>query len=170
MKRKLRILPVRETLFNWLEGHLGEPTKDVAGLREAKALAEALEELLTGEVDSLLLETSADEEGMARSDAETIVAGDLTIGLRERKVTLAGKRLTLTAKEFDILAFLAKNRGIVFTKEQIYRAVWERDYLLVDSNIMAFIRKLRKKIEPEPDNPVYILTVWGVGYKFTDEL
>ncbi len=57
----------------------------------------------------------------------------------------------MTPKEFDILYFLAQNRGEVFTKEQIYRAVWSEDYLLDDSNIMAFIRKLRKKIEPDPE-------------------
>ena len=60
------------------------------------------------------------------------------------------RKYSLTPKEFDILYFLAQNRGEVFTKEQIYRAVWEDDYLLDDSNIMAFIRKLRKKIEPAP--------------------
>ena len=59
--------------------------------------------------------------------------------------------------------------GEVFTKEQIYQAVWESDYLLDDSNIMAFIRKLRKKIEPNPDAPEYILTIWGIGYKFNDK-
>jgi len=61
-------------------------------------------------------------------------------------------------------------RGQVFTKEQIYRAVWSEDYLLDDSNIMAFIRKLRKKIEPDPDAPKYILTIWGIGYKMNDQL
>ena len=58
----------------------------------------------------------------------------------------------------------------LFTKEQIYRAVWSEDYLLDDSNIMAFIRKLRKKIEPDPDAPKYILTIWGIGYKMNDQL
>lgn len=60
---------------------------------------------------------------------------------------------------------MASNRGTVFSKEEIYRAVWRDQYLLDDSNIMAFVRKIRKKIEPEPDNPRYLLTVWGVGYK-----
>ncbi len=80
------------------------------------------------------------------------------------------QELALTPKEFDILLFLARNRGEVFTKEQIYRAVWEEEYLMDDSNIMAFIRKLRKKIEPNPDAPEYILTIWGIGYTFTDKL
>ena len=66
--------------------------------------------------------------------------------------------------------FLAQNRGEVFTKEQIYKAVWSENYLLDDSNIMAFIRKLRKKIEPNPDEPKYILTIWGIGYKFNDRV
>lgn len=66
------------------------------------------------------------------------------------------------------MPFLASNRGTVFSKEEIYRAVWQNEYLLDDSNIMAFVRKIRKKIEPEPDNPHYLLTVWGVGYKMAE--
>ena len=74
--------------------------------------------------------------------------------------------VSLTPKEFDILYFLAENRGEVFTKEQIYKAVWSENYLLDDSNIMAFIRKLRKKT----DEPKFILTIWGIGYKFNDKV
>ena len=72
--------------------------------------------------------------------------------------------------KLPIMYFLAENRGEVFTKEQIYKAVWSENYLLDDSNIMAFIRKLRKKIEPNPDEPKYILTIWGIGYKFNDKV
>ena len=100
----------------------------------------------------------------------TICCGDLVIDAWARKVKREGTEIALTPKEFDILYFLARNRGQVFTKEQIYQAVWESDYLLDDSNIMAFIRKLRKKIEPNPDAPEYILTIWGIGYKFSDGL
>ena len=82
----------------------------------------------------------------------------------------SGNKIHLTAKEFDLLYFLSSHKGQVFTKEQIYRAVWSDNYLLDDSNIMAFIRKLRKKIEPDPDAPRYILTLWGIGYKFNDQL
>lgn len=56
------------------------------------------------------------------------------------------------------------------TKEQIYQAVWEEDFLLSDNNIMAFIRKLRKKVEPQPDSPEYIITIWGIGYKFNENI
>ena len=95
--------------------------------------------------------------------SDELLIGDLEIHPRSRKVLMKGSEISLTPKEFDILYFLAKNRGEVFTKEQIYRAVWEEDYLLDNSNIMAFIRKLRKKIEPAPDSPTYILTIWGIG-------
>ncbi|WP_455577295.1 winged helix-turn-helix domain-containing protein, partial [Anaerosinus sp.] len=96
--------------------------------------------------------------------------GELLIKPKERRVLRENKDISLTPKEYDILLFLAKNRGEVLTKEQIYKAVWDGEYLLDDSNIMAFIRKLRKKIEPNPDAPIYILTIWGIGYKFNDNL
>ena len=109
---------------------------------------------------------------MPRSEASdgTMTFGELTIDTASHTVRVAGEDVSLTPKEFDILWFLAQNRGEVFTKEQIYRAVWSDNYLLDDSNIMAFIRKLRKKIEPDPDAPRYILTLWGIGYKFNDQL
>lgn len=99
-----------------------------------------------------------------------IICKNLVIEPRSRRVTERGREIMLTPKEFDILYFLASNRGEVFTKEQIYEAVWEGSYLLDDSNIMAFIRKLRKKIEPNPDAPEYIKTVWGIGYQFNDRV
>ena len=80
-----------------------------------------------------------------------------------------GRLLELTAKEFDLLLFFAENQGKVFTKKQIYRAVWKEEYAFDDNNIMVHIRRLRKKIEDNPENPKYILTVWGVGYKMGGE-
>ncbi|MGL4343564.1 MAG: winged helix-turn-helix domain-containing protein, partial [Cellulosilyticaceae bacterium] len=65
------------------------------------------------------------------------------------------------------LYLLANNRGRVYTKDQIYENVWKEHYTCDDSNIMSHIRKLRKKIEPNPTKPCFVVTVWGVGYKFT---
>lgn len=66
--------------------------------------------------------------------------------------------------------FLYIHRGQVFSKEQLYENVWGFDNTPINtSNLSSFIRKLRKKIEPDPDNPIYIITVWGVGYKFSEE-
>ena len=126
-----------------------------------------MEELISGQLDSLMLEPGSSVSVPAN---DGLTCGDLTIHARSRQVLRGGEEIQLTPKEFDILYFLARNRGIVFTKEQIYQAIWEEDYYTTDSNIMAFIRKLRKKIEPNPDAPEYILTIWGIGYKFNDKL
>ena len=80
-----------------------------------------------------------------------------------------GNKIHLTAKEFDLLYFLFSHKGQVFTKEQIYEKIWGYDNAPDASNLSSFIRKLRLKIEPHPDNPRYIITVWGVGYKFSRE-
>lgn len=88
----------------------------------------------------------------------------MTIDKNNRVVTVNGTMLELTGKEFDLLFFLATNKGRVFTKKQIYTQVWDDEYAFDDSNIMSFISKLRKKIEPDPEQPFYIQTVRGVGY------
>ncbi len=87
-----------------------------------------------------------------------------------RRVTIQGREIVLTGKEFDLLYFLAAHKGLVFTKQQIYTRVWGADYCYDDGNIMAFISKLRKKVEPNPDRPAFILTVYGVGYRFSAEV
>ena len=79
-----------------------------------------------------------------------------------------GDLLFLTSKEFDLLNYLYLHRGQVFSKEQLYENVWGYDYPADPNNLTSFIRKLRKKIEPEPDRPRYIVTVRGVGYKYTE--
>ncbi|WP_207655791.1 response regulator transcription factor [Vallitalea okinawensis] len=99
----------------------------------------------------------------------TLDVGNLYIDPSTREVRLNDVRIDLTAKEFDLLYFLCSNKGKVFTKKQIYRSVWEDDYAFDDNNIMVHIRRLRKKIEPNPEAPIYILTVWGVGYKFSGD-
>ncbi|MFE9277216.1 response regulator transcription factor [Paenibacillus glucanolyticus] len=86
-----------------------------------------------------------------------------------RTVHVEDKLIDLTGKEFDLLVFLASNKGRVFTKKQIYTQVWNDDYSFDDNNIMSFISKLRKKIEPNSEQPFYILTVHGVGYRFNKE-
>jgi len=93
----------------------------------------------------------------------------MTIDKNNRVVTVNGTMLELTGKEFDLLFFLATNKGRVFTKKQIYTQVWDDEYAFDDSNIMSFISKLRKKIEPDPEQPFYIQTVRGVGYRFNKE-
>lgn len=98
-----------------------------------------------------------------------ITVGWLLIDKAGRSVHKDGTTIELTAKEFDLLLFFAENPGKVFTKKQIYRAVWNDEYAFDDNNIMVHIRRLRKKIEDNPESPKYILTVWGVGYKLGGE-
>lgn len=84
-------------------------------------------------------------------------------------INKTGNSIYLTAKEFDLLYFLYSHKGQVFTKDQLYDNVWGHDHITDTRNLTSFIRKLRKKIEPTPDSPQYIITVWGVGYKFNEE-
>lgn len=166
MSNKIDVVPIDPALATWLlEKLVADPPRSAC----APELLTGVRSLLSGEASSLLLGGPETPAALVDTEADVIRAGELEIHPRSRKVLVGGAPASLTPKEFDILYFLARNRGEVFTKEQIYRAVWERDYLLDDSNIMAFIRKLRKKIEPAPDAPRYILTIWGIGYKFTDE-
>ena len=85
-------------------------------------------------------------------------------------LTFTNNQIELTGKEFDLLLFLAMNKGKVYTKRQIYLQVWSDEYAFDDSNIMSFVSKLRKKIEPDPEHPFYIQTVRGVGYRFNSEV
>ena len=91
------------------------------------------------------------------------------IDIYKRTVTNNGREIYLTAKEFDLLYFLYSHKGQVFTKEQLYEKVWGYEDIADGKNLTSFIRKLRIKIEPDPSNPQYIMTVWGVGYKFSGE-
>ncbi len=103
------------------------------------------------------------------TETDCMVFQGMTIDNLNRLVFMNDVQVELTGKEFDLLSFLAANKGKVFTKKQIYTHVWEEEYAFDDSNIMSFISKLRKKIEPDPEHPFYILTVRGVGYRFNRE-
>lgn len=90
---------------------------------------------------------------------------DLIIDVKTHEVKIGDKEISLTRREFDILELLAKNRGIVFSTENIYESVWKEEFYESDNTIMVHIRKIREKIEENPRKPKYIKTVWGVGYK-----
>ena len=94
----------------------------------------------------------------------------LYIDKRKRIVVRKKNEIDLTYTEFEILLLLAQNAGIVFSKEQIYDRVWKEPYYGDYNIVMSHIRNIREKIEDNPSKPVYIQTVWGVGYKFNDKL
>lgn len=98
-------------------------------------------------------------------DKINIEIGSLTINRDTRQVFIANNTVRLTQKEFDILELLASNKGIVFSIEKIYEKIWGDVFFESDNTVMVHIRKIREKIEEEPENPRYIRTVWGVGYR-----
>ncbi len=92
--------------------------------------------------------------------------GDLEIDCKGYTVYLSGKKIDLSAKEFEILNFLASSPQQVFTREQIFEQIWGFNEFGDINTVTVHIRKIREKIEREPANPRFIKTVWGVGYKF----
>ena len=94
----------------------------------------------------------------------------LYIDKRKRIVVRKKNEIDLTYTEFEILLLLAQNAWIVFSKEQIYNSVWKEPYFGDYNIVMSHIRNIREKIEDNPSKPVYIQTVWGVGYRFNQTL
>jgi DNA-binding response OmpR family regulator len=104
------------------------------------------------------------------NDEETLlVRHDLVIDKKKRKVTIKDHRLELTPKEFDLLMLLASNPGHSYSRHRLLRIVWGYDFEGYEHTVNSHINRLRAKIEPDPNQPRYILTTWGVGYRFTDD-
>lgn len=96
--------------------------------------------------------------------------GDLTIDLDKRRVTTAGTRIDLSPKEFDLLTVLASNPGKSYDRSKLLTLIWGYDFDGYEHTVNSHINRLRTKIEPDPAKPTYILTNWGVGYRFNEEL
>ena len=122
-------------------------------------------------MDELLARIRAALRRQPSSDAEARVleAGDLRIDLDAHVVTRGGEEVRLTPKEFDLLAHLVRNAGKVLTHRALLGAVWGGDYTEQHEYLRVFIGQLRKKIEPDPSNPRYIVTEPWVGYRFNAE-
>jgi two-component system, OmpR family, alkaline phosphatase synthesis response regulator PhoP len=100
--------------------------------------------------------------------AGVLRAGSLTIDLERRGVRRDGEPVELTATEFDLLAVLAREPGRPFSRSQLLELVYDLDFDGYDRTVDAHIKNLRRKVEPDPRNPRYILTIYGVGYKFAE--
>ncbi|MBO9128081.1 response regulator transcription factor [Bacillus sp. 165] len=99
------------------------------------------------------------------SNKSILELGNLKINTDTRQVWVGKKEVRLTPKEFDILELLSRNKGIVLSVNKIYEAVWKEDFFKSDNTVMVHITNIREKIEEDPKHPIYIKTVWGVGYK-----
>ena len=105
----------------------------------------------------------------ANEEKKVIRVRDLEVNIVNRSVTLGGKEVRLTAKEFDLLQLFINNRGKVFSREAMLETVWKYDYMGDARTVDVHIRRLREKIERNTSQPEFIFTKWGVGYYFTDK-
>ena len=99
-----------------------------------------------------------------------VTHGDLEIDFTRHKVKVDGKEVGLTPIEFNILKLLATTPGHVYSRQELLTSIWETAYEGYKRNIDPHVNRLRTKIEVNPKRPKYVLTVWGVGYKFNDKL
>ncbi|HZE64820.1 MAG TPA: response regulator transcription factor [Pyrinomonadaceae bacterium] len=111
--------------------------------------------------------TSASVDGV--KDEAPITRGNLRIDPARREVTIGERQVDLTPKEFDLLRLFAANPGRVFPRKYLLEKIWDYSYEGYDRTIDSHINRLRAKIEDNPENPQMVLTVWGIGYKFSDE-
>lgn len=103
-----------------------------------------------------------------RYDNDTIIFGDIRLDKTGRTVTKAGRELSMTVKEFDLLQFLAENSGKALSKDMIFNRIWGLESFSEPQTLTVHIKRLREKIEKDPKDPEHILTVWGVGYRFEE--
>ena len=122
---------------------------------------------LLARIKANLRRTNQYAAGSSRKQEEpaTLSCGDIQLNPADFTVRKRGKKIDLTAKEFEILRLLMQNPKKVYTKEQIYSLVWEDAYLGDENAVNVHISRLRNKIEDDARNPEYIITVWGFGYR-----
>ena len=120
---------------------------------------------LSARVEAVLRRASSGGGGAPVSSSEGIRIGDLYIDGRTRQVERSGEPIPMTAREFDLLHFLARHPGQVFNRDQLIDAVWDVHAVSDPGTVTVHIRRIRAKLEPDPSRPRYLKTVWGVGYK-----
>ncbi len=124
---------------------------------------------LVARVKALLRRVDAlSPESSGGAENEIIERGSMRITVPKREVCVNNENITLTAKEFDLLAHFARNPGQVFNRVQLLDQVWGYNHEGYEHTVNSHINRLRAKIERDPAKPEYILTVWGVGYKFAE--
>ncbi|NOK64144.1 MAG: response regulator transcription factor [Chloroflexi bacterium AL-W] len=117
---------------------------------------------LVARVKAVLRRTQSKESAQ---ETHILSMGDLQLDTSARTVALSGHNINLTAREFDLLAFFMRHPGQVFTREQLLDNVWGYTFASDMSTVTVHIRRLREKIEHDPTNPIFLQTVWGIGYK-----
>ena len=142
-------------------------SSDVLGMYDAAlqtARAEQSRVLVLDRLCTVQVDTHSQLNGQ-----RVITVRDMQLNVNNRSVTVSGREVNLTAKEFDLLHLFVTNRGKVFSRENLLETIWKYDYLGDLRTVDVHIRRLREKIEKVPSQPEYIFTKWGVGYYFTDK-
>jgi len=111
---------------------------------------------------------SVSQMSTGKTESGQIHIGELEIDLEKRKITLEGKPVELTAKEFDLLKLFSSNPGKAYSRERLLNIVWGYQFDGYDHTVNSHINRLRAKIERDPANPRFIKTVWGYGYRFAE--
>lgn len=104
--------------------------------------------------------------GMTQKQNDIVEIRGIRIDKTARRVYIEGEEKSFTTKEFDLLTFLAENPNHVYTKEELFREIWDMDSIGDIATVTVHIKKIREKIEFDTANPQYIETIWGVGYRF----
>ena len=112
---------------------------------------------------------SGSQTAQSSRRAPLLTVGDLSLDTEQRVAIRDGRTIDLTAKEYDLIELLMKNPRRVYSRESLMDLVWGYSYAGDYRTVDVHIRRLREKLEPDPANPVYIMTKWGVGYYFTGE-
>lgn len=120
---------------------------------------------LKARIKAILRRSNSQEKEQSK---KTIAVGDLRLEVNSRRVFHKNKEVNLTAKEFDMLELFATHPGKVYNRDQLLDTIWGRDYPGDVRTVDVHVRRLREKIEPNPGQPEYIYTKWGVGYYFKD--
>ncbi|RKZ19166.1 DNA-binding response regulator [bacterium] len=125
---------------------------------------------LTARIKVLLRRITRAEELAQRRTGDTILElGNVVIDPSKRRVTVRGKEITLTVKEYDLLHNLASHPGRTFSRRQLLDRVWKEGADVFEHTVNSHVNRLRNKIEENPNQPRLILTVWGVGYRYNDD-
>jgi DNA-binding response OmpR family regulator len=124
---------------------------------------------LEARIKSVLRRVRQSSRTESPGEEAPILRGRLRIDPAKREVTIGDRLVELTPKEFELLRLFASNPGRVFPRKYLLEKIWDYSYEGYDRTIDSHINRLRAKIEENPENPQMVLTVWGIGYKFSDE-
>ena len=123
---------------------------------------------LKARVRALLRRATITAAPQEKEEPDLLQAGNITLAPRQREARNAGEPVDLTIKEYDLIEFLMRHAGAVYTRDQLLNLVWGYDYQGDTRTVDVHIRRLREKLEADPANPSHIITKWGIGYYFKE--